>query len=357
MSILGMINGVATGIGNYFGTQKMNETNNLNAQHYWNERLQKSFLANENAANNAQKRMYQSYFDLQSPKAMVEQLKKAGLNPALMYSQGGMGGQTTSAPQGTADGNGGINPLGLQQIIDPLTMAKIKNIEADTKNKEADTDKKKEETKTEIFNQNLINSKTELNEIRKQIDNNNLTISTETINDIITKTKTEAQQAIEELTKLKLTNGITKETYNEQITKIKQDSINTITQGEIMQLEKDKIKATTENIEKDTEKKEKEIEEIKWKCKLLNHEISKKINEINLTYYMTLSEDKKAKYYETETTRIATEMANKYGWTFTKEDIYRITEQLINGTGMIFGISTGSAVVNAAKPKMGQVGF
>ena len=236
-------------------------------------------------------------------------------------------------------------------------MAKIKNIEADTKNKEADTDKKKEETKTEIFNQNLINSKTELNEIRKQIDNNNLTISTETINDIITKTKTEAQQAIEELTKLKLTNGITKETYNEQITKIKQDSINTITQGEIMQLEKDKIKATTENIEKDTEKKEKEIEEIKWKCKLLNHEISKKINEINLTYYMTLSEDKKAKYYETETTRIATEMANKYGWTFTKEDIYRITEQLINGTGMIFGISTGSAVVNAAKPKMGQVGF
>lgn len=342
---------------NYVTTKQLNKENAELNQQYWDIQAQRQFQLNEKAADNAMKRSIDMYNLLQSPSAMVKQLREAGLNPALMYSQGGMGGSVQQGPQGGATGGTGTPTLGLQQIIDPLTMAQIENINADTKNKEADTEKKKEETISEKLNQNLIETETEFKEIQKMLEQNNLTISNETINDKITSIKTDAQKAVEELEKLKLENGITKETYNDQIQKIKQDTINTITQGEIMLLEKDKLNATINNLNMDTKKKEQEIQEIKWKCNLLRQEVAKALNEVNLTYYMTLTEKNKAIYYQNESTRIATELANKYGWTFTKQDVYNIVETILSGTGMIFGISSGSAVVGAMKPAMGKIGF
>ncbi|AXH78095.1 MAG: DNA pilot protein [Microviridae sp.] len=77
--------------------------------------------------------------------AQKEQMKKAGLNPALMYGMGGGGGQTTGSPQGTVAG--GMAPAGGREIQDSIGMgmqlalldAQRKNIEADTRNKQMDT--------------------------------------------------------------------------------------------------------------------------------------------------------------------------------------------------------------------------
>ncbi len=350
--------GVATSGANALFTDIMNEKNAERNNQYWNEQAQVQYKLNEKAADNAMQRTIDIYNQIQSPKAMVKQLLEAGLNPALMYSQGGMGGQVQSGPQGGSNASPtGAPTLGLQEFMDPLLMAKVKNIEADTENKEADTDKKKEETKTEQFNQDYIKSNTELNEIQKLIDQNNLQISNETINEQITIVKTSAQQAIEELNALKLENKLNTETYNDKVTKIKHDTINTITQGEIMLLEKEKLKATTENINIDTKKKEQEIQEIKWKCNLLRQEVAKTLNEVNLTYYMTLSEQSKANYYNQETIRIAEELANKYGWTFTKDDIYKITGIIMQGVGAACGISSGAVTLMQGTKTMGKIGF
>lgn len=62
--------------------------------------------------------------------AQLEMMKKAGLNPGLMYGLGG-GGGTTTGSQGGGSAAGGQAPM-MDMGIDPTTAAQIRNIEANT---------------------------------------------------------------------------------------------------------------------------------------------------------------------------------------------------------------------------------
>jgi len=75
------------------------------------------------------------------PVAMTEQLKKAGLSPALQYGGAGGGGQTMGNPGGSV--NAESAPRGGNEVMG-LTMmnAQRELIEAQTRNVEADTAKK-----------------------------------------------------------------------------------------------------------------------------------------------------------------------------------------------------------------------
>lgn len=67
-----------------------------------------------------------------------KQMEAAGLNPALMYGQGGGGGQSTDG--GTQEGATAIAPMGLKVGLDAQqTMAQTDLLRAQTKNIEADT--------------------------------------------------------------------------------------------------------------------------------------------------------------------------------------------------------------------------
>lgn len=76
--------------------------------------------------------------------AQIEQMKKANVNPALMYGIGGGGGGSTNVATGQVSGGdapkGGGEAVALmgQQAQYALLNAQTKNIEADTKLKEAD---------------------------------------------------------------------------------------------------------------------------------------------------------------------------------------------------------------------------
>lgn len=84
--------------------------------------------------------------------AQVEQMKKAGLNTALMYGQGGGTGATgVTAPSGGASmspvqGNNNVASMMQAAQNQELINAQIDNIKADTENKSVNTDKQKEET-------------------------------------------------------------------------------------------------------------------------------------------------------------------------------------------------------------------
>lgn len=113
---------------------------------------EENFMYNERAANNAfnrqkeyqeylQKLQYKQYFDLESPQAIIEQLKAAGLSPSI-YAGGALGnsisGVTTggNAPQGNgASGLGApqayFSPLELSQVA--VNMAHAKKMEEETK--------------------------------------------------------------------------------------------------------------------------------------------------------------------------------------------------------------------------------
>lgn len=108
--------------------------------------------------------------------AQVDQMKRAGINPALLYGMSGGGGQTANIPSAasgipataaTAQRSGGGEGMGLQAA---LIQAQIENIKADTRSKQVNADKTEGvdtdlgRTQIESLIQGITNAKT-LNEI------------------------------------------------------------------------------------------------------------------------------------------------------------------------------------------------
>lgn len=87
-----------------------------------------------------------------SPAAQMQRFKAAGLNPDLMYQQGTPG--LSSAP---AQGSNPIPKQPFQMQLDPLMLAQLKNIEADTNLKNSDANQK--DALTEGINYDNITKK------------------------------------------------------------------------------------------------------------------------------------------------------------------------------------------------------
>ena len=321
---------------NYGYTKKLNEQNAELQHKYWNIQNDKTFAQNEQAADNADARTRALYDDLQSPQAIKKQLLDAGLNPALMYSQGGMGGQVQSGAQGAGGGSPtGVSTLGLQNIsqLDPLKWAQIENIEADTKNKEEDAKNKNQDTAVKKAQEEYIKADTNLKNLETQITENNLIVSNATIQEQINNVKTSYELAIEELRELRLKNNIDEETFDTRVKTIEQNYFNIVAQGKIMELEQDKIKATIENTQWDTKKKQEEIQKIKEECKWIKTKLIETRNNINLLYYQTESEAERKKLLQAESFKIYEELQQRYGG-WNKEDFFRVAETIF-GEGII----------------------
>lgn len=87
-----------------------------------------------------------------SPAAQMQRFKAAGLNPDLIYQQGTPG--ISSAP---AQGTNPIPKQPFQMQLDPLMLAQLKNIEADTNLKKSDANQK--DALTEGINYDNITKK------------------------------------------------------------------------------------------------------------------------------------------------------------------------------------------------------
>lgn len=157
--------------------------------------------AQKELAQNAKNLEYQQWLDTNYP-AQVQQLKEAGLNPALVYGSAGEGGTTGAGGQGSATGgtasdetsrklaNQGTTGLGIQ----------LRKAEAEIANIEADTEKKKgvdtEKTKTEI----------------KNIENATALIAEQTNSEVIKRQGLELQNEFQ-----KITNKIKEATKEDEI--------------------------------------------------------------------------------------------------------------------------------------------
>lgn len=191
--------------------------------------------------------------------AQRKELEKAGLNPALIYAQGGPGGTTAGGATGsgvsggTAASGGGKEILELRQQGMQMQLLKAQkdvlesearknNVEADftagakTENTSASTNVLNTSIEKIIAETANINAKTELtkyqsnyqeiqNKIQKEIQEKGLIPEQLELN--IDKTN-------QELKSLKLQNGITADTYNAVVEKTKQGYINSILEGQLI---------------------------------------------------------------------------------------------------------------------------
>lgn len=131
--------------------------------------------------------------------AQVKQMKKAGINPGLMYAKGGAGGTTQVAtgsagmpnPQYTGVTKSKGMELGMQLAERVITM---KNLEADTKAKEADAAKKlADANKTKGVDTLETQSRIDLNKINLAFQDGNiqnaLRLTEEEVNNKMADTK------------------------------------------------------------------------------------------------------------------------------------------------------------------------
>ena len=102
--------------------------------------------------------------------AQKEQLKKAGLNPALMYANGGGGGTTGSSGMGINSATA-ANAAQTQSASNEqaLITAQIANINANTEKTKSETENAPKQG--ELIDQNITNLKEQLNEIKSNVKN------------------------------------------------------------------------------------------------------------------------------------------------------------------------------------------
>lgn len=191
--ILGMVAGqglgtaVSQGLDNVFGISKKNDKRQIEQQKKLNEMQEASNLRLMQESYGLQKDMYGYTYDKNTPLQQVKNLKEAGLNPALLYGLGGMGGTTAgsgSASIGGASASGSAeteaqdlrgNAMGIESAM-AMSQMKVNEAQAEKLKAEASNIGSNTETtdKTrDLLVENLRQSGVEkwLDNVRKQYEN------------------------------------------------------------------------------------------------------------------------------------------------------------------------------------------
>lgn len=149
--ILGMITGGQQDKRNYDMANRVGRLNNILGMEMGNYNFQKQL----------------EMWERTGPVGQMEQLKKAGLNPALMYGKSGPGGMLAApGTAGHASANTGdyTREMGMgMQLATGLQQAQIENLKADTEKKKA------EATKTAGADTDLTTATTEMQRIQNEI--------------------------------------------------------------------------------------------------------------------------------------------------------------------------------------------
>lgn len=170
--------------------------------------------------------------------AQKEQMKKAGLNPALLYGMSGGGGVTTGTG-GTPAGPGGQATGQSGEIMGLLQMrtqeAQIKLMEAEAKKASTEADKLAG-VDTDKGRQDIDESKsrTAINQVHKDILEVENMIKQQTAQESINSIQIAMQKASQEYDRLVRENSIGEATYETQIKQAQEDLVQTGLQNALL---------------------------------------------------------------------------------------------------------------------------
>lgn len=236
--------------------------------------------------------------------AQVEQMNKAGINPALLYGKGGGGGTTTGSPSGNV--SGAAAPTGGREIQDgmglgiqtaaqiALLQAQKANVEADTANKTAGTGKAVAETgKTVAETENVpktglnIEANTGLTNVKTAIAELEKVYTGETMEARIMKTNSELEKINQEIRLITNNAEIAEETKSSRVTQIRAEAIGAVIRNKLTRVEIENKRTDTElkgaqigNVRKDTELKQAGIMNIMSGMEVNDAQINKMSQEV-----------------------------------------------------------------------------
>ena len=192
--------------------------------------------------------------------AQVKQMQKAGLNIGLMYGGSGQGGTTQSLGAGNVAGQQASEGDMMQQKVNPMAMAQIENIKADTEQKKAETaktsdvDTEEALSRIEKMKQETSNARVqgEIMGYEKSLKQIELSIGQRTVESVVDEIQASASKLVAEARSANAKGDLDEASLNELITQVQQDTIE-------QKLRMAMIKAGTAKTEMDTEKSRKEI--------------------------------------------------------------------------------------------------
>lgn len=205
--------------------------------------------------------------------AQIEMMKKAGLNPGLMYGMGGGGGATTGGTPAHAGGQAasvaqpsrGSEGMGMMIGQMGLLEAQRKNIEADTKLKEVDAAKK-----AGVDTEN-VQAQTGLTRLQTEIAQVAASVSRQTINEQMKAWENIVEKGTAEIDNLK----VDTQKKTQEIENLKSEvALNSI-KGALMQAQKN-------NVNQDTKNKIQEILESEARIKTMAQQLMIMWDKLNL---------------------------------------------------------------------------
>lgn len=225
-------------------------------------RLQGLQISGEKELADYQRQLQMETWHDTNAAAQVEEYKKAGLSPGLMYQQSGAGGQlgsgmaamptgaTASDEASRSNAETNQNGMGLQAAMAMSQLALMNaqtektTAEAD-KIKGADTQKTQQDTATSKSSQALIDLQSKSQQTLNFYQSGKEQAGLDKLQSDAAEADSKAQQAF-------YNKEITAQTYKDQITQIKQEAINTAIQGNALaqgiQVDKSKVQEIAASI-------------------------------------------------------------------------------------------------------------
>lgn len=237
---------IGQGMGMLFGAQQdarqFKQQDKLNAN---------QLKYNKQAAEHARELSMKTWRETNLP-AQMAMADEAGLNPALLYGQGGAGGQTvggnTSGVNGgnAGDPNAGVG-MGMQMASQlALQKAQKENIEADTDNKKAQANTQGAQAENLVAQTALTNFQSKIAEIEGKIKES-------TRQDVEQEIAMNAQKAINENEIAFQKATISKATQQEQINQIRAEAVGATIKNDLMragiQVDNAKVKQIASEIQ------------------------------------------------------------------------------------------------------------
>lgn len=241
----------------------MNDRRQVNQQEKLNEQ---SFEINNRMAEENYKRQMRLWNET-NYNAQVEQMKKAGINPGLMYGMSGGGGQTAAATP--AQGVSGAHaPSGGGEIMGMQLMAAQRGlIEAQTKKTEAEAENLPKtganiEASTASLTQGIENAKAvqALTEVQTRIANIQAEVQGKTIDEAISTIQSisahEETKAINAMTEA----NVNRDTAESKIEIMRQEAIGALIKNDVMRKGMELTDAQINKMAADIMQKAQEIE-------------------------------------------------------------------------------------------------